>query len=616
MSLRHCVAGQSLERLAWIQQGLARILALWRKLIALPIDGSVYRAAPLFISSALLLWSIWQYRNASAHAVLSFFPFDLACLLWGASIVLALRCKINSPAFFTACALTFWVFVFAYSLLLAPRWIRTDPDSSAFLQPILFGSYHDGRNAGYATFLRILHGTLGLSQLDTIQLTLQLFAFVLGVGILARAYGWWWSAGLLVLACSYIEVFSYFANEILAEAFFLFGAILFACCLAASVRRPSASTFALAALGLTVGIVAKTVGIVFLIPALLSLRFIAAPLRKTAAMILITPAIITYLVLCFNGYSRFGAFRPESMAGLQLVAISANFLEPRGEEDQLTRALISAANPVLQSRPPGLTDIHSLRDLNAYVDYRRFEFDKLLWGHIWPAAARQLGGDVPFYVLNNRLQEIGVRSILAHPQLYMFHVLTQYYGFWEIMGVPAFDSVSFSLLTRADFTRRPSQRLNFTDRYPELRLAPLPSSEEAAQAVKQQSQVALLLLRPLGGLSGLSWITIGIGLLSLLTSAAFFLPVARIGKFAPVIVVSLILQSYVLIHAAFGYAEWRYANTMIPIALVFLFCLAASLVRSVKSAPVDTAVGRASSSRDQTLTLTWGPTRSRLFSIA
>jgi hypothetical protein len=293
------------------------------------------------------------------------------------------------------------------------------------------------------------------------------------------------------------------------------------------------------------------------------------------------------------------------MAGLQLVGISANFLEPRGEEDQLTRALISAANPVLQSRPPGLTDIHSLRDLNAYVDYRRLEFDKLLWGYIFRAAVQQLGGrgHVPFYVISNRLQEIGVRSILAHPQLYMFHVLTQYYGFWEIMGVPAFDSVSFSLMTRA--VSRSVGHLS--DYYPELRLAPLPSPEEAAQAVKQQSQVALLLLRPLGGLSGLSWITIGIGLLSLLTSAAFFLPVARIGYFAPVIVVSLILQSYVLIHAAFGYSEWRYANTMIPIALVFLFCLAASLVRSVKSAPVDTAVGRASSSRDQTLTLIWAP---------
>ena len=614
LTFGHRVAGQTPEQPPWIHQPgmlferLALILALWRKLVVLPIDGFVYRAAALFISSALLLWSIWQFRNVSEHAVLSSFPFDLACLVWGGCVALSLRCKINSAAFFTACALTFCVFVFAYSSWLAPHWIKTDPDFINFLQPILFGSYADGQNAGYPTFLRILHGTLGLSRLDTIQLTLQLFGFALGMGILARAYGWWSGAGFLVLLCSYVEVFSYFAGEILAEALFLFGITLFACCLAASIRRPSAGAFALTAFGLTVGIVAKSVGIVLLAPALLSLRFIPPRLRLTAAGILIIPATIAYLVLCLNGYSRFGAFRPESMTGLQLVGVSASFLEPKGKDDQLTQTLISAAKPVLESRPSGITNIRSLKDLNAYVDYTRIEFDKLLWGHIYPAAVHQLYpvGDVPFYVINNRLQEIGVGSIVAHPQLYIRHVLTQYYGFWRIMGLGAFNSVDFGLIARAEFTKPlPPQLFNFTDRYPELGLSPLPSYDEAARALKQQWRVALatlwsrLLLKPLTDLTGLSWITIGIGLLSLIASAAFFLPVTRIGKFAPVIVLSLILQSYSLIHAAFAYADWRYAISMIPIALVFLFCLVAALVGPVKSVPVDTAVGRASSSGDQ-----------------
>ena len=103
-----------------------------------------------------------------------------------------------------------------------------------------------------------------------------------------------------------------------------------------------------------------------------------------------------------------------------------------------------------------------------------------------------------------------------------------------------------------------------------------------------------LLRKPMTDLTGASWITIGIGLLSLIASTAFFLPAARIGKFAPVIVLSLVLQSYALIHAIFGYADWRYAVAMLPVAFVFLFCLVAALVRPVKSIPVDSATGHAS----------------------
>jgi hypothetical protein len=213
---------------------------------------------------------------------------------------------------------------------------------------------------------------------------------------------------------------------------------------------------------------------------------------------------------------------------------------------------------------------------------------------------------VRFFVVNNKLQEIGVRSIVAHPQLYMRHILTQYYGFWRVMGLKAFSSVDFGLIARHEFTEsHPFQLFNFTDRYPALGLPPLPSHDEAERALGQQWRIALgtlssrLLIKPMTKVAGLHWITIGIGLLSLIASAAFFLPTARIGKFAPVIILSLVLQSYSLIHAVFGYAEWRYAITMLPIALIFLFCLVATLVRPVKSVLVDNAVGRAFSSGGQ-----------------
>lgn len=503
----------------------------------------------------------------------------------------ALAFRSRSQVFFVACAAVFIFFVFGYTYLGAPHWLRIDLDSPSYLQPTLWGSYSDGRNSGYATFLRVVHALMGLGRLDEVQLALELFGFAIAVGMLAYAYGAWISAGIVLLLFSYVGIFSYYSSQILTEPLYIFGLSLFALGLAASVRRPAWGLFALTGIGLAAAVLAKSVGIVFLAPSLLGLRFLPNQVRAKAAASIMLPALSIYLIMCVHGYYRFGEFRPEAISGVQLTGIAASFLEPASSNDELATVIKEAAKPLLEKRPADLRHIRSVDDLNRYVDYVTREFNQVLWLAIYPAAVKQTNNP-PFHVINKKLYKIGIRSIRAHPDLYFLNVLANFYGIWREMGMVCGpddtrdschngwfspDIISMGKVIRLQHGEfQWPNIIEFTDTHsPALGLTKLPSSEELAYAVAEQNRVPTMGLRPLYELiDGFRSLTIAIGVAALVASALFLLPLRYIGALAPSIVLSLVLNAHVAGHALLGgYADLRYATVLIPIVVGFLFCI-------------------------------------------
>ena len=506
--------------------------------------------------------------------------------------ITAVGSRSRSQFFFVACAAVFIFFVFGYTYLGAPHWLRIDSDSPSYLQPTLWGSYSDGRNSGYATFLRGVHVLMGLGRLDEVQLALELFGFAIAVGMLAYAYGAWISAGIVLLLFSYVGVFSYYSSQILTEPLYIFGFSLFALGLAAGVRRPAWGLFALTGIGLAAAVLAKSVGIVFLAPSLLALRFLPNQVRAKAAALIMLPALSIYLIMCVHGYYRFGEFRPEAISGVQLTGIAASFLEPASSNDELATVIQEAAKPLLEKRPADLRHIRSVDDLNRYVDYVTREFNQVLWLAIYPAAVKQTN-NAPFHVINRKLYKIGMRSVRAHPDLYFLNVLANFYGIWREMGMVCGpddtrdschngwfspDIISMGKVIRLQHGEfQWPNIIDFTNTHsPTLGLTKLPSSEELASAVAAQNSVPTMGLRPLYELiDGFRTLTIAIGVGALVLSTLFLLPLRYISALAPSIVLSLVLNAHVAGHSLLGgYADLRYAAVLIPIVIGFLFCIA------------------------------------------
>jgi hypothetical protein len=502
----------------------------------------------------------------------------------------ALGLRSRSQVFFGACAVVFVVFVFSYTYLGAPHWIHIDSDTPSYVQPLLWGSYSDGRNPGFPAFLRVMHAVVGLGRLGEVQLALQLLGFAIAVAMLARAYQAWVSSGIVLILSCYIGVFSYFSSQVLTESLYLFGLSLFAFGLAAAVRRPALGLFVLTGIGLAAAVLAKSIGIVFLAPSLLGVRFLPKQVRGKAVALIMLPAVSIYMIMCVHGYTRFGEFRPETMSGVQLTGIAASFLQPSSSNDKLAIALQEAAKPLLDKRPADLTQIHSIDNLNRYVDYTAREFNQILWFAFYPAAL-EYTNNAPFHVINAKLHKIGLRSIRARPDLYALHVLTNFYGIWRQIGrvcrwgderdncdvrwSPDLISMSKTIRGQHQAFQWPDI-IKFTDTNAHILGIPQPSSsKEVSDALAVQEEIPTMGVRPLDELvDGFSTLTIAIGVVALVASLLFLLPLRYISALAPSIVLSLILNAHVAGHALFGgYADLRYAAVLIPILVGFLFCI-------------------------------------------
>src|SRR5207249_1765521 len=109
-----------------------------------------------------------------------------------------------------------------------------------------------------------------------------------------------------------------FSARLLTEALFLSGFTLAAAGLASAARRPSAALFIVTGLGLATATLAKAVGIVLVVPALMLVRFI--PLQRWSALVAcVVLPIGVYVSMATDAYIRAGLPRPEATGGIDLA---------------------------------------------------------------------------------------------------------------------------------------------------------------------------------------------------------------------------------------------------------------------------------------------------------
>jgi hypothetical protein len=527
-------------------------------------------------------------RIGSIHFHRSFWdqvPIDLLWLAWCfalLSLAATSLSQIKGWQVYAIIATSAALFVFTYAFCFSPYWITTTPDSPAYASPLINGTYSAWRSSGYPSFLRLVHGTVGLANLAAVQLILELSCMIIAVGLLSHTYGYWIAGSLLIILLSFFGAPVVFATRLLTEALFFSGFVLFAAALAAAARRPGIVLFTIAGVGLAIAITAKAVSIVLIVPAILLARFIPRRSWGRAFTGIIILPVATYLALSFHAYWRTDILKPEATGGFALIGHVGGFLGGEMPEmPGLIGALREAASPVLARRPPDLTNIRSKQELDAYVDYTAQEHDTLLASII--SAATPLAGS-NIVQQDPVLMQVAVKSIGAHPLDYARHVAAHYYGLWRDLAlywpndlVWATGYIRAGLAINDPIMNWPSETAN---KFFAPLLPPMPVSAEAQAASAQQRAVPLafreLLRLPF---SNYQQVSIGIGVLCTLLPFLLFFPGRLARCFSSEIMLALVLDAYALGHALFQVSMKHYAAVMMPIAVLFVVCLAATTLK-------------------------------------
>jgi hypothetical protein len=527
-----------------------------------------------------------------SRSVWAAIPVDLAWLGWGLALlgaIAALPGGLTRPRIFAVAAVSTGLFVLAYTLLFAPHWVMPSADSGGYVQPLVRGSYTAYRSAGYPTFLRLVHATVGVANLVPVQLALELLCFMIGLGMLARAYGLWIAGAGLALLAGSLGVFSAFAAQLLTEGLFVSGFTLAAAALAAAARRPATALLVAAGLGLAIATAAKAVGIVLIVPALALARFIPCESRRRAfAWIILLPVGI-YAAMVAHGYRRTGGVTPEAAGGYALAGHVAGFLDGRvPDAPGLVEALQEAVRPVLAARPPDLDRIRSKQTLDAYVAATTGDYNTLLWETMVPVTTRYLGSRTGHAMLNRTLMRVAVAAVLAHPMDYARHVAAHYYGLWRYLGLgQAADLPGAAFSIRAALAELDDAQRASLAPYLEPALPPLPSPAVIRAAAALQASVPLA-FRGLGlSFLGREEVTIGIGALALLLGGLVLVPGPLARAYAGEIMLALMLDAYALAQALFQVVLVRYAEALMPVSVLLVACVTATTLRLLRRALPD-----------------------------
>ena len=289
------------------------------------------------------------------------------------------------------------------------------------------------RSTGFPLFLSLVDAGLGLSKLALVQLVLVLSCLSIAVGLLARAYCFWIIGAFVFMMLSFFGAPLVFSARLMTDALFLSGFTLAAAALAAAARVPSPAVFMIAGIGLAMSIVAKSVGIALLIPALMLARYIPRQTWRRACIATLVFPLAGYILMATHAYIRTGIPTPDATGGINLAAHVAAFLDDELPDDPgLMNSLRAAADPILRRRPPNLERISSKKELDGYVDYTASEHNPLIDTALMPAATSEELGDLPD--INMALLRAGFASIFAHPLDYAFQVTAHYYGMWRDLG--------------------------------------------------------------------------------------------------------------------------------------------------------------------------------------
>ncbi|HEV7877794.1 hypothetical protein [Bradyrhizobium sp.] len=513
-------------------------------------------------------------RYVESTGILSKIPIDLAWLCLIPALILLFACLpagVTPERLFVAVAVPVALFVSTYSFGYAGYHIVNYSDSYSYLQRLLTGGYSPIRNSGYASFLVVTSKLIGLDHLAWVQLAAIIACYFAGAWLLASYLGKRWLGPVLVLMFLLQGAATEFADQILTEALFTAGITLFAGSLGALAWRPGISALIAAMIGIAVATLAKSVGIVLVIPALLLIRFLPKRARWRFSIPIIAAGLLTYGTMAVNSYWRSGSFAPESFAGYALFGQVAWMLDDSFmPQSELTRALLDAALPVVRKRPAGLMEINSATALDRYVDYTVQEYNTLLWGTLAPVvSSRSLSvqEENAFYL------QFALSSIRAHPAAYLRHVVAHFYALWRDMGnVEALRPATIRI--RSEPPLAGPLELQIRNMIPASILEPYPHQAQLKAELAAQTLLPLAVLAVWDS----TWIkpehTIALGWVALGLSLLFLIPGRLAAVYRAETMIALSLNAYFGTHALLQVSTARYAW----VASLAAFMLGASFV--------------------------------------
>ena len=152
-------------------------------------------------------------------------------------------------------------------------------DSPSYLQRLLSGTFASNRNSGYPSFLVAVSGTIGLDRLAWVQLGAIIACYFSGVWLLVTHLGRKWLGPILAMMFVLQGATTEFSDQILTEALFTAGLSLFAASLGALAWRPGTGAVIAGMIGIVLATLAKSIGVVLVVPALLLVRFLPKEAR-------------------------------------------------------------------------------------------------------------------------------------------------------------------------------------------------------------------------------------------------------------------------------------------------------------------------------------------------
>lgn len=545
----------------------------------------------LLILIGLATATVWSWRSfknlpgsGGRLATLRDIPIDAAWL----SLILALLFlflfspgKLSSNRRFISFALPIALFVFMYSFEYVPYHTLLFNDSPSYLRRVVTGIYATDRNSGYASILAVVDATIGIDRLPLFQLSVVLVCYLTGAWLLDSCHPSKSWLGPLAVGLFLVQgVTSNSSDQILTEALFTAGLGLFAASLGALVWQPRAAAVIGAMFGIVLATLAKTIGIVLIIPALLAAKFLPHGIRVRYPAPIVAAGLVTIIAMASHNYIRSGVFAPESYAGFTLLGNVAWMLDdtymPKSE---LTQQMVLAAEDVVRKRPDKLRTIDSRASVDRYVDYTADEYDELLWTTLYPIGQSHFDNwreQDEFYL------RFAISSIRAHPVSYFIHDAAHFYGLWRDLG----DSQSLREATidiRRQPLLQPTSGWEPRNTTPTSILSSYPQRQQLEMELDTQRALPLVFSSLLDN----AWInptlTVSLGLLSLALSALFLLPIELANLYRTEIMIALCLNAYFATHALIMRSLPRYADAGILAALFLIAGFVTTSVFSLKT---------------------------------
>lgn len=290
------------------------------------------------------------------------------------------------------------------------------------------------RPPGYYLWLELLD-LLGVdwTALPAVQLTLLLASVVLIAYAVARI-SHSTLAGIAVLALvSQNEFYFLYPSWVLTESLFSAFMVCHVALVLLLLVRNSLRTALGAGIALMLAASLKSVGLVLAVPAALSLIFVKSR-RRRAALLLLVPVIAFQLVASGSNAVRHGVFGTSALGGPALLGHVGWALQsrPGGPYPELVARIEKRTAPLLAERP------EHFKSLLAYAAYTSAEYNRLLWGKIWPEIMAEVDdGSLPVpaaWVRGSRIaRDLALDTVRRQPARYARHVVAHYWGMWRVL---------------------------------------------------------------------------------------------------------------------------------------------------------------------------------------